>query len=69
MSTDITQVPNYTTRQLRSADTPELNMMLQVLLEDRFHLKVHWEMKNIPVYALTVAKNGPKLNRPLQELS
>jgi uncharacterized protein (TIGR03435 family) len=37
--------------------------MLQVLLEDRFHLKVHQETKERPVYALTVAKNGPKLTQ------
>jgi len=56
-------VPRYKTRQLRLADTPELNLMLQVLLEDRFRLKVHWETKDLPVYALTVGKNGPKLKR------
>ena len=35
--------------------------MLQIILEDRFKLKVHWETREVPVYALTVAKNGPKL--------
>jgi uncharacterized protein (TIGR03435 family) len=56
-------VPSYTARQLRSEDTPELSLMLQVLLEDRFHLKVHWEMKQLPTYALTVGKDGPKLKQ------
>jgi uncharacterized protein (TIGR03435 family) len=37
--------------------------MLQVLLEDRFQLRVHRETREAPVYALTVAKNGPKLER------
>jgi len=37
--------------------------MLQALLEDRFRLKVHWETKDLPVYVLTVGKNGPKLKR------
>ena len=37
--------------------------MLQVILEDRFRLKVHWENRELPVYALTVAKGGPKLKR------
>jgi len=32
--------------------------MLQVLLEDRFQLKVHIESRQSPVYALTVAKSG-----------
>jgi uncharacterized protein (TIGR03435 family) len=40
--------------------------MLQELLEDRFQLKVHRETKQGDVYALTVAKNGPKL-RPTKE--
>ena len=35
--------------------------MLQALLADRFHLKVHRETKEIPVYALVVAKGGSKL--------
>ena len=35
--------------------------MLQQLLLDRFELKAHWEMKELPVYALVVGKNGPKL--------
>ena len=39
----------------------ELRPMLQALLEDRFQLKVHFETKDVPVYALMAAKNGPKL--------
>ncbi len=35
--------------------------MLQALLEDRFKLKTHRETREVPVYALTVAKSGPKL--------
>jgi uncharacterized protein (TIGR03435 family) len=35
--------------------------MMQALLEDRFHLKLHTEFQEIPVYTLTVAKGGPKL--------
>lgn len=34
--------------------------MLQSLLADRFGLEVHRETKQGPVYALVVAKNGPK---------
>jgi uncharacterized protein (TIGR03435 family) len=37
--------------------------MLQALLEDRFRLKVHRETREVPVYALTVAKGGSKLQR------
>jgi uncharacterized protein (TIGR03435 family) len=32
--------------------------MLQTLLEDRFQLRVHREIKQLPVYALVVAKAG-----------
>lgn len=34
---------------------------LQSLLKDRFKLALHSEQKTVPVYALVVAKNGPKL--------
>jgi uncharacterized protein (TIGR03435 family) len=40
---------------------PTKRRMLQALLADRFKLTTHRETKNIPVYALVVAKNGPKL--------
>jgi uncharacterized protein (TIGR03435 family) len=40
--------------------------MLQALLESRFHLKVHRETREIPVYALIVAKGGLKL-KPFKE--
>ena len=35
--------------------------MLQVLLEDRFKLKIHRETRELPVYVLTAAKSGSKL--------
>src|SRR5258705_7510597 len=38
--------------------------MLQMLLEDRFHLRVLRVTKEIPVYALVVGKNGPKFPKP-----
>jgi bla regulator protein BlaR1 len=40
--------------------------MLQALLEDRFKLKVHRETREVPVYALTVAKGGFKLARAVE---
>jgi uncharacterized protein (TIGR03435 family) len=43
----------------------QLKLMVQTLLEDRFKLKVHREMQELPVAVLTVAKNGPKNLRPL----
>ena len=39
----------------------EQQHMLQALLEDRFHLKTHWETKPSDIYNLVVAKGGPKL--------
>jgi uncharacterized protein (TIGR03435 family) len=35
--------------------------MQQALLADRFKLKVHFETRLLPIYALVVAKGGPKL--------
>jgi uncharacterized protein (TIGR03435 family) len=35
--------------------------MMKALLEERFKLKTHRETRSIPVYALSVAKGGPKL--------
>ena len=35
--------------------------MFQTLLADRFQLKLHRETKELPIYALLVGKNGPKL--------
>jgi uncharacterized protein (TIGR03435 family) len=39
----------------------QMRPLLQTLLEDRFKLMVHREKKDMPVYALMVAKGGPKL--------
>jgi uncharacterized protein (TIGR03435 family) len=39
----------------------EREQMLQALLADRFRLTVHRETKELPMYALVVAKNGSKL--------
>jgi len=44
-----------------------LMLMLRSLLEERFHLKAHHESREMPVYALTVARNGPKLPAPNPE--
>ncbi|MGD0500591.1 MAG: TIGR03435 family protein [Bryobacteraceae bacterium] len=43
------------------ATSSSLNEMLQALLKERFGLKVHAEDRELPGYALTVAKGGPKL--------
>jgi uncharacterized protein (TIGR03435 family) len=47
--------------KLQEGATEEaFHSMLQNLLADRFRLAVHREKRVIPVYELTVAKNGPK---------
>lgn len=35
--------------------------MMRQLLADRFQLKVHHEMRELPIYALVIVKGGPKL--------
>jgi bla regulator protein blaR1 len=37
-----------------------LRAMLQAMLADRFKLAVHRETKEVPIYEMTVARNGPK---------
>jgi len=45
------------------ADCPltPVQLMMQGLLADRFQLKMHREMREMPVYELTIGKNGFKL--------
>lgn len=39
----------------------ECKRMAQAVFVDRFALKFHHETKDMPVYALTIGKNGPKM--------
>lgn len=48
-------------------DADGLRLMLQSLLTGRFQISLHREMRVLPVYSLTVAKNGPKL-QPAEKL-
>ena len=41
----------------------QLKSMLKKLLAERFQLAFHHDKKELSVYALTVAKGGPKLNK------
>jgi len=46
--------PAYTSRQFIKGDAPKLQEMLKNLLEDRFKLVMHRDMKEMPGYFLTI---------------
>jgi uncharacterized protein (TIGR03435 family) len=51
------------TAKPEGAATPDqVKLMTQALLADRFKLKFHRETKELPTYALAVAKGGPKFH-------
>jgi uncharacterized protein (TIGR03435 family) len=39
----------------------QMRRMLQILLSERFQLRIHHETRAVPMYALVVDKKGPKL--------
>lgn len=43
--------------------------MVQSLLADRFKLRIHHEARDLPEYALVLAKNGPKMKESTKESS
>jgi uncharacterized protein (TIGR03435 family) len=45
----------------------QLPGLLRSLIEERFHLSIHRELKEQPVYALIVGKGGPKLHETTHE--
>jgi uncharacterized protein (TIGR03435 family) len=47
------------------ATPQEMRVLLEMLLTDRFRLKLHRETRNIPGYLLSIAKGGAKLKRPI----
>jgi bla regulator protein blaR1 len=53
--------PRQLSDEQRKTYQEQTRLRLQALLADRFQLKIHRETKELPVYALAVAKNGPKL--------
>lgn len=54
---------NIQAKAAGDATRDEMMLMLQSLLADRFKLKVHREMRELPIYVLTVAKGGIKAPR------
>jgi len=61
--TPLRQAYNIIARADRPVPKDQLCLMLQSLLADRFHLKLHREAKAGPVYKLVVAKSGPTLEQ------
>ncbi len=55
--------PEPLNRESMEKTMAEMRVMLQALLEDRFQLKLHRETRELPVYALSIAKGGPKLKK------
>jgi uncharacterized protein (TIGR03435 family) len=51
----------------KGATKEDLKVMLQKLLAERFQLQAHREKKELPIYALVVAKNGPKLKESAED--
>jgi uncharacterized protein (TIGR03435 family) len=49
------------------SDQRQFKLMMQSLLAERFHLVVHRENKETSVYALVVAKSGPKFQKSVGE--
>ncbi len=52
---------NVVARLPEGASLDQVPKMMQTLLAERFQLKVHHEKREQPVYALEVAKGGPRL--------
>ena len=57
---DISALPKPGSNPEPTANLHETEAMLQVLFEERFALKVHHTPQERPIYALVVAKGGPK---------
>jgi len=49
------------------ATKDDVKLMLQNLLAERFHLTLHHESRELPLYELTVAKNGPKMKPSVED--
>jgi bla regulator protein blaR1 len=54
---------DYATMELRNGAAPQLQVELRNLLSDRFHLKAHFEERQLPVYAFTVADGGIRMKK------
>jgi uncharacterized protein (TIGR03435 family) len=51
---------DITAKAVGPLEASQVKLMLQALLEDRFGLKLHREVRELPVVVLVIGKNGPK---------
>ncbi len=56
----VAKIPEGTTKE-------QFNVMLQNLLSERFHLALHREKKDLPLYELSLAKSGPKMKSSIED--
>jgi uncharacterized protein (TIGR03435 family) len=56
------KVSSSDTDALHDLSPDQRKLMLRPLLADRFQLKVHTEVRDLPILALVIAKGGPKLH-------
>jgi uncharacterized protein (TIGR03435 family) len=61
------RAPANTVSQDVDARRAQLRLMMQKLLADRFKLAVHKKTAEMPLYALAIAKNGPRLKRAVPD--
>jgi uncharacterized protein (TIGR03435 family) len=56
-------VYEITAKVTAPASQAELKLMMRALMTERFHLAFHRETRNVNVYAVLLAKSGPKFKR------
>ena len=55
------KILDYDAETMKNLTPTQRHAMVAALLVERFHVKVHTEVKTLPVYELVVAKDGPKI--------
>jgi uncharacterized protein (TIGR03435 family) len=61
--TDVHDTYDIEAKVSTAVTVAQCKQMVQSIFADRFKLKFHHETKELPVYALTVGKNGPKMRK------
>ena len=56
-------------RPANPGELPPVRYLVQTLLAERFNLKLHRDMRELSVFDLVIAKNGPKLQKADAEAS